>query len=136
MNERFCKIALAAEALGSFLTLVPSLTAINAFSFIYVGSYYSFALPTVVAAVFCLLFSVLGLSGLLPKRVAFWWAVPAGSLTFLAAAYALSRWPGGDDGPGMFWMLFVGSSSAILSILSVVLLVVGIVAAVRNRRGA
>jgi len=128
------KTVLAAEAVGSLLTLLPSLTAINAFSFIYEGSYYSFTLPTVVAAAVCLLSSVLGLSGVLPMRVAFWSAVPVGSVTFLAAAYALSRWPGGDDGPGMFWMLFVGSSSAVLSLLSIVLLFVGIIAAVRNRR--
>jgi len=70
-----------------------------------------------------------------PARVdLFWIVIPLHGLLFLPFHFAITRWPGGDDGPGMAWMLFVGGGSCIAGALALVLAVIGVVITVRRRK--
>jgi hypothetical protein len=121
------KVGLVINAISSLVISLLSLTAINAFSFLYAGSYYPFALPTVAIALYCMSLSTLGLVNIVSRSAGFWCVIPIGCSIYLAFLYAMSQWPGGDDGPGMFWALFVGASSGLMSVTNIVLLVLGLV---------
>lgn len=129
----FYKTGLIMNAITGLVTSLLSLTAINAFSFVYSGSYYPFAIPTVAIALYCFSLSTLGLVRLVPRKAAFWCAVPMGCLAYLSFIYAMSCWPGGDDGPGMFWGLFVGAGSGLMSLTNTVLLVMGTVRILKTK---
>ncbi|MBA3351414.1 MAG: hypothetical protein H0U23_03145 [Blastocatellia bacterium] len=54
------------------------------------------------------------------------------ALTVATASYAMSQWPGGDDGGGLGWFFFVGGFSLLNAGAAVVLTVV-LVMRLRNR---
>jgi hypothetical protein len=131
--NRLYNIGLPFIAAVSLLTLLASLTAINAFSFIYEGSFYPFTLPTVFVAAFCFLLSALALAKVVARRISFWLVVSVGSSAFIMSRYAMAFWPGGDDGPGMLWLLLVGFGSALLSLSSIVMFILGAAISYKTR---
>ena len=134
MGGRLFRAGLMLEAVLSLVTALLCLTAVNAFSFLYPGSFYPFTLPAIAIALFCFASSAAGLADAGRRERWFWSVVAVGPFMTVAHGYALYRWPGGDDGPGMFWGLFVGAGSALMSTASACLLVWGWVAKVRSRR--
>ena len=120
------KVGLAAIGVASLITLLLGLLAIGAFRFAYDGSFYPFTLPSLVLNVLCVLLSLLGLLSSRMVKRAFWVTVACGCFAFAAYLYAITLWPRGDDGPGMFWFLFVGAGSILVSMISLLMLVLGI----------
>jgi len=130
------KAGLVIVGVWSVILLLLALTITGAFGDVYAGSFYSFTLPFIIMAA---TLAVLALAGLLlrPVRgVIFWLAIPLHGFLFVPFLCAIVRWPGGDDGPGMAWLLFVGGGSCIAAISSLVLTVREIIVSVRTTEKA
>ena len=100
-------------AIWSVFLLLIGLTVAGVFPF-YAGSYYWFTLPFLFHAAACSFLSIkcqIHPSAGLRKIII--WVVRLFPLSWL---FAMVQWPGGDDGPGMAWMYFVGGTS-ILSLI-------------------
>jgi hypothetical protein len=126
------KAGLIIVGIWSALLLLLSLTATGAFGFLYEGSYYTFTLPFIVATALVLSLAVSGLVATRIRSSMFWFVTPLFGLLYFPYQYAVAQWPGGDDGPGMFWLLFVGRGSQIAGILAIVIIVTGIVIRIRK----
>ncbi|MEI7767833.1 MAG: hypothetical protein WCJ97_10420 [Phycisphaerae bacterium] len=76
-------------------------------------------------------FQILGLLALTMILVGLFWRVQRSKFLFgvmivtlglpFAAIYALKRWPGGDDGGGMGWMLLAIPGSCLLALFTLVI---------------
>ena len=86
------------------------------------GGCYSFALPFILSAGLCVLLVVLGLIWKQLRATAFWVVMPLHGLLFFPYRYAIARWPGGDDGPGMAWLILVGGGSLIAAFLAIMVI--------------
>lgn len=53
--------------------------------------------------------------------------------SLLTAGYGLSRWPGGNDGPGLGWALFVGPLSVVNAAAAIAFLVSAVLHSRRPR---
>ncbi len=108
-------------ALAAFLLLVGLLCVAAAQRF------YPATLPFLIAATVCVVLAIIGIS--LPgKRALMFWGLTLlhGSL-FFPFWLAMTHWPGGDDGPGMMWMILVGGGACLAGALAVVFLIVGLI---------
>jgi len=126
------KTGLVIAGVWSTLLLLLALTITGTFGDAYAGSFYSFTLPFIVMAATVAALSLAGLLLSRARRVLFWLVVPLHGLLFVPFLHAMVRWPGGDDGPGMAWMFFVGVGSLIAGLQSLVLVVCRIVGIVRK----
>ena len=93
----------------SVCLFLASLTVVGAFGF-YAGSFYWFTIPFIAASGMCTATAIVGLCWRARRRVVFWVAAPWHALLILPFAFAMAQWPGGDDGPGMAWMLLIGGA--------------------------
>ena len=103
-------IILIIAALWSLLLLLAAMMVSGAFPF-YAGSFYWFSVPFHFHASTCMLLSVMCL--LRPNqdiRKIISWLLRLLPISWI---FAMMQWPGGDDGPGMAWLLLVGSGSMI-----------------------
>jgi len=120
------KIGLVITAAWSLLLILASLTFIGVFPF-YPARLYDFTLPFVAHAIGTHITAVLGLVVRRIRSIIFWPALALlGSLVF-SYHYAMSQWPGGDDGPGMGWFFIVGGGSYVAlatALLSAVLVAI------------
>lgn len=105
-----------------FITILSSfLFALSLFISGAIGFYsnfYSFTIPFIIASFSCF---ILGLCGLLIKkkrRTNFIIAIIVFGFLIVPHLYAILQWPGGDDGPGMAWALFIGGGSFLATIFS------------------
>lgn len=128
------KTGLIIIGIWSLCLFLLSLLIVGAFGSLYDGSFYPFTLPFIVLAGTCVAVAVAGLVGKRIRSTMFWIAAPMHGLLFLPFQFAISRWPGGDDGPGMAWLLFVGGGSCIAGVLSLVLIVIAIIMTVQKKR--
>jgi hypothetical protein len=96
--------------------------------------FYPFTLPHVALVVATLV----SLSLITFRRFAtpLEWGVAAVLLagTLATAQYALSQWPGGDDGGGMGWLFFAGLPSMLNVCAAIVFVVAATVTFMRRRR--
>ena len=82
-------------------------------------TFYPFTLPFILqstACVICACFAIFSRH----RRLFFWITVALNGLLILAHHYAMSRWPGGDDGPGLAWLLILKPVVIISGIISVI----------------
>lgn len=84
-------------------------------------SHYWFVWPFVVASVTCVVAAAVAMATSAISRVAFWVADASCSCLLPAAWFAMDRWPGGDDGPGMMWSIFVCPISLVALLASLAL---------------
>lgn len=78
---------------------------------------YWFVWPYLVVSLTVTLAATLGLFWPAGRREALYLAMFACILAPLLAVFAVTRWPGGDDGPGMAWMFFVIPASGLAGFL-------------------
>jgi hypothetical protein len=97
-------------AIWSLLLLLMGLKVTGLFPFYsYYGSFYWFTVPFLFHAIFCFLMSAYCLfrpNAELKKIIR--WGVMLFPLSWF---FAMIQWPGGDDGPGMAWLFYVGGPS-------------------------
>ena len=104
------KISLVIIAAWSLLLILASLAFIGAFPF-YPARLYDFTLPFVSHAIGTHITAVLGVVIRRIRSIIFWPAIALHGSLVLSCRYAMSQWPGGDDGPGMGWFFIVGGGS-------------------------
>jgi hypothetical protein len=116
---------------------LASLIVVGAFGF-YAGRFYWFTSPFIVASGLCAATAIWGVSSRSQRSAVFWIVAPWQALLFPAFAFAMAQWPGGDDGPGMAWLLPVGGGSALASVLSFALMIRAwwVMRRTRNAEGA
>ena len=87
--------------------------------------FYPATIPFLTAAATCVFLAVRGMC--VPDKAPrmFWLLTPLHGLLFLPFWFAMSRWPGGDDGPGMFWLTVVGGGSCLAGGTSLVFVIIG-----------
>jgi hypothetical protein len=94
--------------------------------------FYVFTLPFIITSGALVGLAATGIIVHRTRTAMFWIAIPLHGLLFLPFYFAMSRWPGGDDGPGLAWMVFVGGGSCIAGALAIILTVIGIVLTARK----
>ena len=97
------------------------------------GTIYPFVLPFILAAGLAATVAATGLACRSIRVVAFWVAVPIQALLFLPFRFAMTRWPGGDDGRGMAWMILIGGGAILAAILSTILILIAVPLMIRSR---
>lgn len=125
---KYCLGFMAMWSLGLFGL---ALTVTGIFPF-YPAECYPFTQPFLIVS---LLSSVLSAAGFViqnRQRIVFIISLCLFASLVVPWWYAMRQWPGGDDGPGMFWMLFVGGGS-ILALISVFFMTLYYVAKHINR---
>jgi hypothetical protein len=89
----------------------------------YSGSFYWFTTPHLILALLSPVFVIVDF-----KLVARW-SVTIASVSMLGLPvtywFAATRWPGGDDGPGIAWALLVGGFSLVTVLAGIPLLLLG-----------
>ena len=128
------KAGLIIVGIWSLVLLFISLAIVGALGTLYDGSFYPFTLPFIVWAGLCAILSIIGLVTTRTRSAVFWVVTPLHGLLFLPFRFAIKRWPGGDDGPGMAWAFFVGGGSCIAGLLALVLILMGIILIVRKAK--
>lgn len=98
------------------------------------GNQYAFTYPFLSASLISVLVSGPGLYFKRWRSPTFVVSTILLAFLFIPASYALRCWPGGDDGPGMAWILFIVFGSRIAAILSIALLIGSIVLALVKRK--
>jgi hypothetical protein len=82
--------------------------------------FYLFTLPFIIdSALIVILAITAGLFDRFAKPL-FWTVLCLHGLLFLPFFFAHNRWPGGDDGPGLAWLMLIGSGSFVALILAFV----------------
>jgi len=94
---------------------------------------YWFVWPYIALAVSCALAAAAGLRWAAVQRRAIWVAESSCFLLPFASWFAILRWPGGDDGPGMGWLLVVIPASIAAFAIALVIAVVFMVHKSRNK---
>ena len=97
-------------AIWSLFLLLIGLTVTGVFPS-YAGSFYWFTLSFLFHTATCFFLSVkcqIRPNADLRKKIT--WSI---RLLPLSWFFAMVQWPGGDDGPGLAWMLFVGGASVL-----------------------
>ncbi len=112
------KIAMRMICVWSLIILFLALIVIGLFPF-YPGSFYWFTIPLITQALVAFgLSSAYSLNRIPSTKMAC--TVFIIHLLLPATWYfAMSKWPGGNDGPGLAWYYFVGGGSLIASLLGV-----------------
>lgn len=87
--------------------------------------FYPATIPFLTAAVMCLFLAIRGLCVPAKASLMFWLLTPLHGLLFFPFWFAMSRWPGGDDGPGMIWVTIVGGGSCLAGVTSLVFGIIG-----------
>lgn len=118
------KTGLIIVGIWSTVLLFLSLTIVGALGPIYAGSFYPFTLPFIVLAGISILPPIYGLVAKQVRAPMFWIAILLHGLLFLPFYYAIKRWPSGDDGPGMAWLIFIGRGSCIAGVIALVLVII------------
>ena len=97
----------------------------------YPGSFYPFTLPflfqinlIVVVSIFVLTKKSLPL---------YFFNLVSFTLLIGSSSFAMTRWPGGDDGPGLAWSFLIGLGTIGTLMLGVVLIVLSVVLIRKNR---
>jgi hypothetical protein len=112
VKNRYIRYCNAIVSFWALLGLLASLLIVGGFDWLvaYGGSFYLFTVPYLVQMALCFVAS----------GIAVIWHVRLPSRTILVAVavllaaaplswhFAISRWPGGDDGPGMAWYIYIG----------------------------
>jgi hypothetical protein len=129
------KASLIIAGIWSAVLLFLSLAITGAFGPLYSGSFYPFTLPFIISTAVLVALVIAGLIIKRARAVLFWIVIPLHGLLFLPFHFAITRWPGGDDGPGMAWLCLVGGGSCIAGVLAPVLAITGVVITVRRRKG-
>lgn len=114
--------------LAAFLLLVGLLCVASSQRF------YPATLPFLTAAAACVLLAVRGVR--VPDKATPMFCVltPLHGLLFFPFWFAMSRWPGGDDGPGMIWLTIVGGGSCLAGVLGLAFGIIGAVSYGRAKR--
>jgi hypothetical protein len=102
-------------AIGSLLLFTLSLIITGVFPF-YPADFYAFTVPFMIVSFGSFLLALIGI--LIRKAQKFFFITSLILFALLVApyAYAISQWPGGDDGPGMAWTIFVGGGAFLAAI--------------------
>jgi hypothetical protein len=87
--------------------------------------FYPATIPFLTAAATCVFLAVRGVRVPDKAPLMFWIITPLHGLLFFPFWFAMSRWPGGDDGPGMIWLTIVGGGSCIAGVTSLVFVIIG-----------
>jgi hypothetical protein len=114
--------------LSSYIALFPLLIPS------YRQFFYPFTLPFIIMAGECVALSAVGLRVMLMRSLIYSVVVPIHGILFLPYWFAVSRWPGGNDGGGIAWVLLIGGGSCIAGILSLVLIVIAAVTMLRTKK--
>jgi len=128
------KAGLIIVGIWSAVLLFLSLIVTGAFGSIYSGRFYTFTLPFIIAAAVLLLLALIGLVAKPARVVLFWIVIPLHGLLILPFHFAVTRWPGSDDSPGMAWLCLIGGGSCIAAVMAMVLAIIGIVITLRKKR--
>lgn len=127
------KACLIIIGIWSAVLLFLSLVITGVFGSLYAGSFYPFTLPFIIATGVLVALTVTGVSAKRARARLFWIAVPLHGLLFLPFYYANSRWPGGDDGPGLAWLFFIGGGSYIAGLVALIIAVIAAVISIRKK---
>jgi len=95
-----------------------------AIAFLYaygIGSHttYGFVWPAIFLSAACAVAGVVGALLGRAREYGFWAAAVFAVASFWAACHANARWPGGDDGPGIGWVVTVIPASFVAALLGV-----------------
>jgi hypothetical protein len=118
------KISLIIVAAWSTVLLLVSLMIVGTFPPIYEGNFYPFTGPYIIMSGLIVAMAFWGSAHQQSRKAIFWAAVPLHGLLYLPYRYAINRWPGGDDGPGIAWVFLVGGGSCIAALVAVVLIII------------
>jgi hypothetical protein len=118
------KTGLILVGIWSLCLLLLSLFVVGAFDPLHARSFYAFTLPFIILAALCVVIAVVGFVAKRARAVAFWVSAPLHGVLVLPYRFAMSQWPGGDDGAGMAWMYLVGWGSYVASLLAVILIAI------------
>jgi len=97
---------------------------------------YWFVWPTILLAIAIAVLSLFGLLACFYRHGArpIFWLTSIGYLFIFATAYyAITRWPGGDDGPGMGWGLTVIPPTILSAFVAFVFLALDLINALHHR---
>ncbi|MES9972375.1 MAG: hypothetical protein ABW092_20270 [Candidatus Thiodiazotropha sp.] len=89
------------------------------------NQFYVSTLPFIVTSGLIVILAFIAAQSDRLRRGLYWAVVSMHWLLFVPFFFALNRWPGGDDGPGLAWLLFIGSGSFIAFILAIVFAIKG-----------
>jgi hypothetical protein len=128
------KAALILVGIWSLCLLLLSLLVVGAFNPFHAHSFYAFTWPFIILAALCVIFAIVGLAAKQVRPTAFWLSTPLHGLLCLPYRFAMSQWPGGDDGAGMAWMCLVGWGSYIASLLAIILIAIVLMAGRKKSR--
>lgn len=123
------KAGLIVVGIWSLCLFAVSLLIVGAFGPLYAGSFYPATLLFIIPAGICVIVATVGLAARNARPAAFWLGTSLHGLLFLGFRFAMNRWPGGDDGPGLAWLFVVGAGSSLASFVAVVFIVAGFLAA-------
>jgi hypothetical protein len=126
------KAGLILVGIWSLCLLLLSLFVVGAFDPLHARSFYTFTLPFIILAALCVVIAVVGIAAKRARAVAFWVSTLLHGFLVLPYRFAMSQWPGGDDGAGMAWMYLVGWGSYVASVLAVILIAVVLMAKGKN----
>jgi len=126
-------------AFWSLRLFLLSLLIVGVFPSLYAGSFYLFTLPFIISSAFCFVLAsiALGISKIRP--IVFWVVTILHGLLYFPYRLAITRWPGGDDGPGMAWFFILGEGSCVAAVVSIILILcvaVSIVVKYKKRQKA
>lgn len=109
-------------AAWSGVLLLVSLAIVGAFSpLLYEGAiFYSFTKPFIFVSSLLVIAAVTGVFSKRFQHALFWVTAPIHGLLYFPYRFAIDRWPGGDDGPGMAWLFLVGTGSYIAATIATV----------------
>lgn len=96
--------------------------------------FYPATIPTLVQAGLGGLIALAGLTFVRKRFVCLFISSAALGLLGLPAFYAMSQWPGGDDGGGMGWLFIVGGGCAVSLVVALVTVGLGILELGRPRQ--
>ena len=89
----------------------------------YSGSFYWFTVPHLLLVIACCLIVYID------YKLGATWSLTLAWIFILVLPvtywFAISRWPGGDDGPGLAWALLVGGVSLVSVLVGIPLLFLG-----------
>ena len=120
------KTSLVIVAAWSTVLLLVSLMIVGTFAPLYEGHFYPFTKPFIFSSGFIVVLAIWGIAQQEARKVIFWSAVTLQGLLYLPYRYAINRWPGGDDGPGMAWVFLVGGGSYIAALIAVVVIIIAL----------
>ena len=120
------KTCLVIVAAWSTVLLLVSLMIVGTFAPLYEGHFYPFTKPFIFLSGLIVVLAIWGIVQQKARKAIFWSAVTLHGLLYLPYRYAINRWPGGDDGPGMAWVFLVGGGSYIAALIAVVIIIIAL----------